>query len=1166
MKSFLLTLVCVYLWGSEEVNARCGDDEFMCTFSHACIAHDLVCDGKSDCPHHEDEHGCPAVCGVDEFMCDGGLCISDIYYCDGHYDCSDKSDEKYCPEIRKSHTCLPNHFMCGEGTCIPSELVCDGLDDCMEGEDEHQGNCPTSKGTNATQVIDPECPSPNYRCQDASQTCIPQRFVCDDSPDCDDGSDEIDCGHMTHHTECLASKGLFACKKSTDYDHEVRCISADLICDGKPQCPHGEDEGNLCLANKCKDYGCEQHCSETEQGPSCYCGSGYTLGEDLKTCVDVDECQNYGHCDQLCHNTKGGFECACLENYSLVNGSFCQFNEVVEILVTLESSETNDSEIRSYNLHTREYLPLVSGLAQPVGVGYDLNNNRLFWTDAAPGRSVIEQASLLKNRTAAPTQVFLETGLEHPEDLVLDQATGLVYFTDSGKDCISVCSIVTSLCSILSEGFSQPRGLALHSRDRLLFVTEWGGAEWGSKPKIVVMNMDGSSVKTLIDTDIKWANGIAVDETIDRIFWADAQRDTIESATIEGTDRRVVVNDANHPFGVAVFEDRVYWSDWHENRLFSANKFNGRDIRVLLETHHRINGISIYHTVPTSVHNACFESQCSHLCIPAGVVSRISHTEQYSCKCPEDMHLMTDGLTCQKTSFSDPINSLIVASGNNLYSLQPQKLGKVVMESIGFETSLVTGLSSFVVKDILVATTSTGHVFNVNAHWKTSHLISIEGPLRSLSHDSLQSNLFWIDGIKKIIIIMSEHSKHMRTLVQCEDPKALTYVHSKNVVAFIDGSNLMEISLDGQRTTLLSGNVSPSANLLIYSEQAKTYFIAGTDGISLFTLGLGPLEPLVEKNIDPVSITVQGGYLYWTERESNLLSWTNIKRHSSDQTVYSMTLNISAKHSIFISSTVDFSDFPQGVCTYEACTDICVRSRDSLAVCMCADGRSIVQDDHWNTCKDDSQRISTILPDLSSPSARNKNALIGIIVSIVLVLTALVLLALFCCAGRPQRIKEFKPAQFINRSFGLSPTKHSTPTQEMCGVEVIHRGLTTEIENPGFTSVDLYNQNTPRCPPPPPNTPISCDKPTSAEKKEGVLPGLIRSIRSFRDPKMSAIDWSESSISYENLVAAKGSSTPRGLKRMDTIKEGDSAYTDMSTSLSFDDCSSVGSTDKNQLI
>ena len=66
--------------------------------------------------------------------------------------------------------------------------------------------------------------------------------------------------------------------------------------------------------------------------------------------------------------------------------------------------------------------------------------------------------------------------------------------------------------------------------------------------------------------------------------------------------------------------------------------------------------------------------------------------------------------------------------------------------------------------------------------------------LRSLSHDSLQSNLFWIDGIKKIIIIMSEHSKHMRTLVQCEDPKALTYVHSKVSVFFIELSPVNKIN------------------------------------------------------------------------------------------------------------------------------------------------------------------------------------------------------------------------------------------------------------------------------------------------------------------------------------------------------------------------------------
>ena len=173
----------------------------------------------------------------------------------------------------------------------------------------------------------------------------------------------------------------------------------------------------------------------------------------------------------------------------------------------------------------------------------------------------------------------------------------------------------------------------------------------------------------------------------------------------------------------------MFWSDWHEYRLYSANKFTGRDIRMLVSSPHRINGIAVYHTVPTSVHNSCFESRCSHLCVPTGTEGQISHRETYSCKCPADMHLASDRLTCRRNVFTDPVNRLIVAAGNNLYSLKPQALGRLVLETVGFETSLVTGLSNFVARDVLVATTNTGHVFNVNAHWKTSHLISVEGPL-----------------------------------------------------------------------------------------------------------------------------------------------------------------------------------------------------------------------------------------------------------------------------------------------------------------------------------------------------------------------------------------------------------------------------------------------------
>ena len=44
--------------------------------------------------------------------------------------------------------------------------------------------------------------------------------------------------------------------------------------------------------------------------------------------------------------SKGGYTCSCLDNYSLVNGSRCQFNSDAEILLTLESTD-KVSEIRS---------------------------------------------------------------------------------------------------------------------------------------------------------------------------------------------------------------------------------------------------------------------------------------------------------------------------------------------------------------------------------------------------------------------------------------------------------------------------------------------------------------------------------------------------------------------------------------------------------------------------------------------------------------------------------------------------------------------------------------------------------------------------------------------------------------------------------------------------
>ena len=36
---------------------------------------------------------------------------------------------------------------------------------------------------------------------------------------------------------------MFACEKDELSDHHIRCLNSNQVCNGKPQCPHGDDEG-----------------------------------------------------------------------------------------------------------------------------------------------------------------------------------------------------------------------------------------------------------------------------------------------------------------------------------------------------------------------------------------------------------------------------------------------------------------------------------------------------------------------------------------------------------------------------------------------------------------------------------------------------------------------------------------------------------------------------------------------------------------------------------------------------------------------------------------------------------------------------------------------------------------------------------------------------------
>ena len=49
----------------------------------------------------------------------------------------------------------------------------------------------------------------------------------------------------------------------------------------------------------------------------------------------------------------------------------------------------------------------------------------------------------------------------------------------------------------------------------------------------------------------------------------------IESADLDGSNRRVILDKLPHPFGVSIFGNTIFWTDWIVRKVTRANKLSG---------------------------------------------------------------------------------------------------------------------------------------------------------------------------------------------------------------------------------------------------------------------------------------------------------------------------------------------------------------------------------------------------------------------------------------------------------------------------------------------------------------------------------------------------------------------------------------------------------------
>ncbi len=270
-----------------------GGNIFLCS-SGEYVSSQGICDGVRNCLSGDDEHGCRDICkqNATEFssqckkLCsvDGRCKCSPLYFMDRNGIC--QSFENQYSQYYASLSSIQKFWHCRNNQTIALSHFNDIIPDCKEAEDEPllsvllqsrgtrkflcslSGQLPCLEGHSHCFDISNICVynldafghlSPcrtgvhltvceNFTCNNKykcpSYYCLRFGYLCDGKNDCPFGEDEQECDNMS---DC---KYMYRCRGSK------QCIHLNDICDNYKDCKHGDDETQCQLNHLMCPAGC----------------------------------------------------------------------------------------------------------------------------------------------------------------------------------------------------------------------------------------------------------------------------------------------------------------------------------------------------------------------------------------------------------------------------------------------------------------------------------------------------------------------------------------------------------------------------------------------------------------------------------------------------------------------------------------------------------------------------------------------------------------------------------------------------------------------------------------------------------------------------------------------------------------------------------------------
>ncbi|XP_061491391.1 prolow-density lipoprotein receptor-related protein 1-like isoform X2 [Rhineura floridana] len=814
-----------------------------CDGGTRCVPESWLCDGSPDCSDSADEHGCVhAECTELEFQCRSGQCVSYSLHCDGDRDCKDGSDEADCP-VLKLHLCHPNEVKCLRSEeCILKEWLCDGDKDCKDQSDEQ--DC---------ELLGQKCGANQWQC--SSLECIPDLWHCDGQADCRDGSDETYCKPR----RCQGYE--FQCGEI--------CINYTLVCNGRPDCQGGWDEGRNC-ALPCQ-RSCSQICYQSPSGPKCACHEGFRLRSDRRSCKDINECKELAEkkCSQTCVNTNGGYKCSCHSGYLLepdghtckVAGSEPKLLVAVQFNLILYGLRSSKEDVI---LTTDKDLVIFS-------IDYDLVEQKVFWMDLN-AESVKWMSMKDKQRGN------LVKGIKS-DSIAVDWIGRNLYWTDGTAGQLLATPLNGTWrgypeYTVVLDYLDQPRSLALHLLDGLMY---W--SEIGDEPKIEQAGMDGSNRAILLD-GLGWPTSITLDLLSWKIFWSDDKFHCIGSAFLDGTGMKVLeLTEIHSPFAVTVFEDYIYWSEMKTRTVQRLDKRTGKNRTVLIKRHGQPYGLKIMHEVlQPAASDPCVGSGCSHVCL-------LNPDKRGSCRCPVGLVLSNDGKTCIPLKESAFVFLITQTTITQVYL---KKLRSVAGQLTLPDHSILplTNITHLAAADYSVRNAALYFsefedgfikVLAIKDAGRVSlkKILSVEGMVVSLALDWLSGNIYWIDSKHPSIQVATSDGRYTHVLINdglfrptsvvLHPPTAAMCIADSGNEYSILGPMIECASMDGSKRKVLWKRSQTPVGLTIVDAGTQVYWADQAKGTVESIRLDGTQYRLIRAGLHGLALFAAGeGIMIWT--------------------------------------------------------------------------------------------------------------------------------------------------------------------------------------------------------------------------------------------------------------------------------------------------------------